>query len=203
MGEDNGYVDASNFVQCQQIAEQDDGTAYYAGAMCANSGAKIKIGVFSDEDCSQPESSLSVEDYVGAKLSTSLMRNIYSGSGVSCIKPNWEVEEENDEEDENVHGFAESIVNYDNYENQAAQEDLVCQFIKTMKRGAYDETGEIILQARVTAVEGATAATGGQKFGLTVFILGTVGLAMYASTLHSQITKGGSSGLATKGGAMA
>jgi len=229
--EDNGYVDASNFVQCQQIAEQDDGTAYYAGAMCANSGAKIKIGVFSDEDCSQPESSLSVEDYVGAKLSTSLMRNIYSGSGVSCIKPNWEVEEENDEEDENedeeeeeeeveinemcnelyeaagkcenVHGFAESIVNYDNYENQAAQEDLVCQFIKTMKKGAYDETGEIILQARVTAVEGATAATGSQKFGLTVFILGTVGLAMYASTLHSQITKGGTSGLATKGGAMA
>merc|ERR1712232_443088 len=104
---------------------------------------------------------------------------------------------------ESIHGFAESYVNYNNYENQASQEDLVCQFIKTMKKGAYDESGEIILRSRITAVEGATAATGGQKFGLTVFILGTVGLAYYALSLHSQITKGGASGLTTQGGAMA
>lgn len=225
--EDNGYVEASNYIQCQQIGEQDDGTAYYAGAMCASSGEKIKIGVFSDEDCSQAESDLSVEDYVGAKLSHALMKNVYnSGTGVSCVKPNWEVAEDDDaaeeeEEEEveinemcgelyedagkceSVHGFADSYSNYEGYDNQAAQEELVCSFIKTMKRGAYDETGEIVLQGRITAVEGATAATGGQKFALTVFILGTAGLAFYASSLHTQITKGGTSGLSTKGGAMA
>lgn len=238
--EDNGYVDASNFVECQQVADQDDdGNAYFAGAMCSSSGEKIKIGVFSDEECSQAVKGVSVEDYLEAKLSTSLLQNVYSTSGISCIKPNWEVEEEKEEDEngdqdneeeeeeeeveinemcmelydasgkcEQIHGFAESYANRngkqnENYDNQAAQEDLVCEFIKTMKKGAYDETGEIILQSRVTAVEGATAATGGQKFALTVFILGTAGLAVYASTLHSQITKGGASGLVTQGGAMA
>jgi len=236
--EDNGYVDASNFVECQQVADQDDdGNAYFAGAMCSSSGEKIKIGVFADEDCSQVVQGVNVEDYLDAKLSNSLMKNVYSTTGISCIKPDWEVEEEDengnqddDEEEEveinemcmnlyevsgkceQIHGFAESYANRNNGNgnnnqnanyNQAAQEDLVCQFIKVMKKGAYDETGEIILQSRVTAVEGATAATGGQKFALTVFILGTAGLAVYASTLHSQITKGGASGLVTQGGAMA
>merc|ERR1719203_2038147 len=230
--EDNGYVDATNFIQCQQLGEQDDGTAYYAGAMCSSSGERIKIGVFSDEDCSQYEKNLSADDYLDAKLSYGLLKHVYSTEGVSCVKPNWEVQEENEDEEQNeeeeeeeeeeveinqmcqelyqgagkcesIHGFAEAIVNYENYENQASQEELVCEFIKTMKKGAYDESGEIILRSRITAVEGATATTGGQKFGLTVFILGTVGLAYYALSLHSQITKGGVSGLVTSGGAMA
>merc|ERR1712115_173265 len=226
--EDNGYIDATNLIQCQQVAEQDDdGNEYFVGAMCASSGEKIKIGVFTDEECSQVAKGVSVDNYIEGTLSTSLMKNVYTSS-VSCIKPNWEVEEENEDGDENqdeeeeeeeveinemcqelyeasgkcesIHGFTESVINYDNYENQAAQEDLVCQFIKTMKKGAYDETGEIVLQSRVTAVEGATAATGGQKFALTVFVLGTAGLAFYATTLHSQITKGGASGLSAQGG---
>jgi len=225
--EDNGYVEASNYVQCQQISEEDDGTAFYAGAMCASSGAKIKIGVFSDEDCSQAESSLSVEDYLDAKLSHALMKNVYSSSSYSCVKPNWEVpedddaaedEEEEEEEEmnemcqnlyqdagkcESLHGFADTYSNYEGYDNQAAQEELVCSFIKTMKKGAYDETGDIVLQGKVTSVEGATAATGGQRFLLTVFILGTAGLAYHAASLHALLTKGGANGLRTQGGAMA
>lgn len=225
--EDNGYVEASNFIQCQQISEEDDGTAYYAGAMCASSGAKIKIGVFSDEYCSQVESNLSVEDYIDAKLSHALLKNVYSTSTVSCIKPNWEVPEDddaaegddNEEEEEmnemcqdlyqnsgkyeSIHGFADSYSNYDGYDNQASQEDVVCSFIKTMKKGAYDETGDIVVQGKVTSVEGATAATGGQRFILTVFIIGSLGMAYYAASLHSQLTKGNVSGMSTQGGAMA
>merc|ERR1712048_1374396 len=224
--EDNGYVEASNFIECQEISEEDDGTVYYAGAMCASSGRKIKIGVFSDEYCSQVESNLSVENFIDAKLSHALLKNVYSSSsGVSCIKPNWEVQNddaaEDDEEEEekinemcqelyqdagkceSIHGFADSYANYDGYENQASQEELVCSFIKTVKKGAYDETGDIVLQGKVTSVEGATAATGGQKFLLTAFIVGCIGLAYYAASLHSELTKGGADGLGSQGGALA
>merc|ERR1712183_652257 len=50
--EDNGYIDATDFVECQEIQDEgNDGTAVYAGAMCASNGSKIKIGVFSDDEC--------------------------------------------------------------------------------------------------------------------------------------------------------
>jgi len=229
--EDNGYVEASNFIECQQIGEDDDdaGQQYFAGAMCASGGEKIKIGVFTDEECSQLDTSLSAENYIGMKLSHALMKNIYdTDSNVPCTKPNWEVKEEKDddaaeEEEEEVeanemclelyqasakceskHGFESGMANYEDYYNQYAQEDLVCSFINTISNGAYDQGGDIVLKSKSTAVEGATEATGGQKFALTVFILGTVGLAVYAASLHSQVTKGGSAGgLSNQGGAMA
>merc|ERR1712087_19967 len=51
--EDNGMYDATDFIECQMIYDpEDDGQgAYYAGPMCASNGEKIKIGVFSDENC--------------------------------------------------------------------------------------------------------------------------------------------------------
>jgi len=230
--EDNGYVEASNFIECQQIGEDDDdgGNQYFAGAMCASNGEKIKIGVFTDEDCSQLDSSLSVEDYIEAKLSHALLKNIYNtGHTIPCIEPDWEVPEEEDEngdgnEDEeeeeveanemceelyeaaakceSIHGFADSYANYEGYENQASQEELVCSFIDTLSSGAYDQSGEIVLKSNSSS-EGTTAATGGQKFALTVFILGTIGFAVYAAQLHAAITKGDSSGSTKAGGAMA
>jgi len=230
--EDNGYVEASEFIECQQIGDEDDGgNAYYAGAMCASNGEKIKIGVFKDEACSQLDSSLSAEDYIGAKLSHAILKTVYSqDTSISCIQPNWEVPEEDDdaedndeeEEEEEVelnemcqelyegaakceskHGFQDGYSNYEGYENQAAQEELVCSFISTLASGAYDQSGEIVLTTKNSAVEGATAATGGQKFALTVFLLGTVGFAVYAAQLHSQLTKGGATGIGNQGGAMA
>lgn len=232
--EDNGYVEASNFIECQQVGEADDdgGAKYFAGAMCASGGEKIKIGVFLDEECSQLDNSLSVEDFLGVKLSHALMKNIYDAdASVSCIKPNWEVEEDDDanaddaaddaeQEDEvnemcenlyeasakceSMHGFQGGMTNYEDYYNQYAQEELVCSFISTISAGAYDQGGDIVLKSKSTAEEGATEATGGQKFALTVFILGTIGLGVYAASLHSQVTKGGTAGgLSNQGGAMA
>lgn len=225
--EDNGYVEASNFIQCQQIGEGDDGTDYYAGAMCASNGEKIKIGVFYDEECSNYDGNLSVENFIGAKLSHALLKTVYSSDSlIPCVKPDWEVpadddaaEEEEKEAEanemcanlyeysakcESKHGFQSGLSGYENYYNQYAQEDLVCSFMNTLSNGAYDQSGEIVLKSKSTNVEGATAATGGQKFALTVFILGTVGLAVYAAQLHSTLTKGGSAaGLSEQGGAMA
>jgi len=67
--EDNGYLDASEFTGCVKLGEGEDGDngqnqRYYAGAMCASSGSRIKIGVFTDDQCSQYVEDGDVETYM-------------------------------------------------------------------------------------------------------------------------------------------
>merc|ERR1711957_647880 len=98
--EDNGYIDATEFLECQMIYDpEDDGKAgLYAGPMCASSGSKIKIGVFTDEECNVPDSDKDVDDYlmdgdgVSMKLSHALLKTVYSTDCISCLQ----VEEEDD-----------------------------------------------------------------------------------------------------------
>merc|ERR1712151_1373008 len=81
--------------------------------------------------------------------------------------------------------------------NQAANEEVVCDFISQIKKGTYDaSSGEIVLQ-------GNGNATGGQKFALTVLVLGTIGLAVYAASIHSSLTQGAKADLSKQGGQMA
>jgi len=235
--EENGYVDATEFLECQMIYDpEDDGkTALYAGPMCASQGSKIKIGVFTDENCNMLDSSRDVDDYLmdgegyQMKLSHALLKTVYAeDSCVSCLVP--AEEDENDNGDENNgedeeeeapevnemcealyeaaakceknHGFDNGYSNYDGYDNQVAQEETVCTFIDSIKAGSYAEDGEIVVNGGSGSSGGGAKTTGGQKFALTFFILGTVGLAAYAGMLHSKLTKG-SSGLSNQGGAMA
>jgi len=235
--EENGYVDATEFLECQMIYDpEDDGKeGLYAGPMCASSGAKIKIGVFSDEECNTLESNKSVDDYLvdgdgyRMKLSHALLKTVYNKDNcVSCL-----VEEEEDENNNNnnnnngddqqepevvdmcqqlyeasakcekTHGFDDGYSNYAGYANQLAQEEVVCDFIKSLEAGTYDDEGEINLYGSNTFVSGGKKTSGGQKFALTFFIIGTVVLGIYAAMLHSKLTKGGSAGLSSQGGAMA
>lgn len=229
--EENGYTDASEFTECQQLDYEDNyGNVYYAGPMCASSGSRIKIGIFTDEDCSQYDETKDIENYMknddgyNMKLSYHLLKQTFA-EGVcvaSCLK---EDEEQNNGDDgeekeaevnemcetlyeaagkcENSHGFESQIVNYDNYDNQVRNEDLVCEFISSLKAGHYDQTGEIVVTGGRTTLGGGSSTTGGQKFALTFFILGSVGLAGYAAMLHSQLTKGAKADLSRQGGAMA
>jgi hypothetical protein len=242
--EENGYVDATNFLECQMIYDpEDDGKdALYAGPICASYGTKIKIGVFTDEDCMVVDASKDVEDYLQdgdgyqMKLSHALLKTIYAED--TCISCAEAVEEDANGDDANAeqqypetnemcqalyqdaakcedsHGFEGAFAqnqnngeNNNNQENQwynqEAQEELVCDFISSLQSGTYDETGEIIISGGSSVVGGGSKTTGGQKFALTFFILGTVGLACYSALLHSKLTKGGKADLSTQGGAMA
>lgn len=226
--EANYYLDATNFIKCQQIQEENYySSALYAGPICASQGAKIKIGVFTDEDCMFLDSSKDVEDYLAnedgnqMKLSHALLKTTYNPSDcITCA-------EENDGDDdafvagnkevctelyeaaakcEKNHGFSGGLQNanqyYDN-SNQLANEELVCDFISSLKSGTYSQDGEIVIGGTRAYTRGGTSTTGGQKFALTFFIIGTVALAVYAATLHSQLTKGGGPNLASQGGALA
>ena len=231
--EENGYIDATEFLECQMIydPEDDNKDALYAGPICASSGTKIKIGVFKDEECMYLDSSKDVDDYlvdgdgVAMGLSHALLKQTYTDTCISCKEPEeWDENNNNqgnDQEDadeviemcerlyeeaakcEKTHGFDDGYANYYGYENQLAQEEVVCDFMQSLKSGTYDEEGEIIISGSSSMSRGGKSTTGGQKFALTFFILGTVGLAVYAAVLHSKLVKGGKVDLSTSGGAMA
>jgi len=224
--EENYYMDATNFINCQQLdaGNDDGGVELYAGPMCGSQGSKIKIGVFTDEDCMFLDSSLDVEDYLadedGAqyKLSHALLKTTYDNSDpISCKDDeeddgnnNYYQQAETREICRNVYeasGKCESSYDFAQYSEmdseQIANEELVCAFISSLNSGTYSQDGEIVVGGNPTYTPGGTSTTGGQKFALTFFILGTVGLAVYAAMLHSQLTKGGKADLSTQGGAMA
>lgn len=226
--EDNGYIESYQFGECMQVYEDDD-TQIFAGAMCSDSGTSITIGAFSDEQCGTYKS-VDIENYLenGLKFDNEILEKIVdSESCVSCVMTNYEVPDMNaddanqqQEEEQEVevnemcgqlyegsarceskYGFNNYWKNYEDYANQYAQEDTVCDFIKSLGSGSYDEYGEIVLSGSRRV--GGSGASGGQKFALTVFTLGTVGLGVYAASLHSQLTKGGKADLSAQGGAMA
>ena len=82
--QDNGYFDATEFLECAMIydPEDDSKTALYAGPMCASQGSKIKIGVYSDEYCNMLDSSKAVHNYLMVdngyqmKLSQALLKTV-------------------------------------------------------------------------------------------------------------------------------
>jgi len=217
--EDNGYMEASNYIECQELEQENDddddnAPQYFAGATCSSDGSKIKIGVYSDENCAYLQSNLYVDDYLnGFKLSHALLKNVYSGTEIPCsyYEDNGDdaAEAQENEACQNVYEAAAGC-EYDNgfsgYQqgNRADNEDVVCDFIYQIKGGSYDPaSGEIVLKGKNSVNGGDSTTTGGQKFALTVLVLGTIGLAVYAATIHSQLTKGGKADLSQQGGQMA
>jgi len=170
--EDNGFLEASKLIQCQQIIEDDDGSALYAGGMCSSNGEKIKIGIFTDEYCSQYRSDLEVDDFLnGYQLSHALLKNVYNkDSCISCTEINWEVvdDDANQNDDgeaqvtdmcqtiyeeagkcESKYGFNNYWKDNEDYANQYNQEDIVCSFVQSLMKGDYDEEGEIDLTVSI------------------------------------------------------
>jgi len=192
--------------------------------------SRIKIGVFTDQYCTYYDDSIDIatvltnNDGTAMSVSYHLLKETYE-DGVciaSCLK-----EQENNNNNNNgeaaaaevnelcgqlyetsgkcesAHGFADGMKTYDDYDNQMLNEELVCNFITAVKSGSYDMTGEIVVTGGRAVAGGGTTTTGFQKFSLTFFILGSVGLAGYAAMMHSQLTKGAKAELSRQGGAMA
>jgi hypothetical protein len=222
--EANGFVDAVKFITCTMVYNSEDGSSLYAGPFCASSGSKINIGIFTDAYCTILDSSKKVDDYImvngyQASLSHAALKKTYTNTCISCLEPQQEQNNNhgNDAEDndkvietceqlynsaakcEKSNGFDDGMSNYYSYDNQLENEAVVCDYITSIKSGTYNEQGEIISGSYARSVSGST--TGGQKFALTVFILGTAGLAMYAAVLHAKLTR--NSKFAPTGGALA
>lgn len=238
--EDNGYLDASEFIECQALENQNGNNyvQYYAGAMCASNGSRIKIGVFTDEQCSTIAENMDIESMLygenGAmKLSYHKIKSVFPESDcvASCLQEDEDQNNNNNQNNngeyrqpetaeicqnlyeaagkcESTHGFS-AMKYYNNndgnnmYYNQVRNEEAVCNYMQNVMSGIYDMSGEISISGGRSVTGGGPATTGGQKFALTFFILGSVGLAGYAAMLHQQLTKGAKANLANQGGAMA
>mmetsp|Transcript_36439 Transcript_36439/g.54413 ORF Transcript_36439/g.54413 Transcript_36439/m.54413 type:complete len:411 (-) Transcript_36439:104-1336(-) len=232
--EELGYVDAAEYVECQQMGEAgDDGSAYFVGPICAESGAEIKIGVFTDEFCSifakdgtslsdLVEAEYADENDANAAVPQLTYHNLEKVSGDSCISCLVEPEEDADANEapeaqevcqqlyeeaakcETPYGFDGVLSSGDEeYANQAANEETVCTFIKAVNGGAYDEEGEISLSSSNVRSGGGSSVSGWQKFTIAALALGTLGLVGFAASLHSILTKGATADLSSKGGALA
>ena len=225
--EANGYADASEYVQCAKVYENENkNIVYYAGAVCTNYGTRIKVGLFTDEYCSNYDSNAAVDQYIknqngyNVKLSYHLLKQTFASDAcvVSCADTN---DDEDDNDDGNANAAAETAEVCQNlyeasgkcespsgfksgmstsssyYNVQLNNEDVVCDYITNIYAGQYDETGEVttstgtltIFGGRKTVKNTTTRLSGGQKFALSFFIIGTVGLVSYALLLRRKLAR--------------
>jgi hypothetical protein len=127
----NGYLDASEYVECAQlaVAQNDDAgnaddaaAALYIGPRCTAKG-KIVIGLFADNKCHEPVDGQDIETLLGAKLSYHMLNNTYSDEGacVSCKEVqdgnanddggNDDAEKNDEEDADNVNEMCENLYN--------------------------------------------------------------------------------------------
>ena len=211
--ENNGYIESYQFAQCIQVSDNGN-TQRYAGAMCSDNGSYIKIGAFSDEECSTYDD-VNIENYLqnGVKFNDDILeKTANSKSCVSCTMNNYGGDDDAVNEMclnlydmsakcESKYGFDNYWKNNEEYVNQYLQEDLVCDFIASLNNGNYDQYGEIVLSgSRRTGSGGSTAS---QKFFLSVFVLGSIGLGVYSSRIQALLRQGAKADLSSQGGAMA
>jgi hypothetical protein len=97
---------------------------------------------------------------------------------------------------ETPYSFASGISSQSEYyDSQIANENTVCEYIANINSGAYDESGELIVKSTKTInIVGGTKydtvqTTGGQKFALTFFVIGTVGFVGYAAILRQRVNQ--------------
>lgn len=231
--EENNYIDATNYLDCEQIIDDgDDQVALYAGPTCSSQGSRIKISVFSDEDCTFLEDDLDVEDYLvdengyTFKLSYELLETTYDNTDPIQCEQIDEYAEADGEHNyyaaaaetrevcldiynyaakcEKSHGFEHGVKSYyAAYENQIDNEEQVCDFVSAIKYGTYRQDGEIVIDGTSSYSSLGAPTTGGQKVALSFFILGTVGLTIYAAILHFLLNRGPTPILSSQGGTMA
>jgi len=217
--EENGYVDASQYLNCEKIYENENtGKVYYAGPVCSHSGGRIKVGLFTDASCTlfdsnaSPDKYLKNEDGYNLKLSYHLLKQTFVADEcvASCAADNYD---DNGDDDANNGGEVELAevcqdlyqgagkcetpngmtngMDYSNseyYELQQSNEETVCEFLSSISSGHWDTSGEVVIVGG-RQYHNEVKTSGGQKFALTFFVLGTVGLVIYAAMLHKKITR--------------
>lgn len=196
------YLNAADFIECQQVSEFDDGTPIYAGPRCSSDGSSIRIAAFTDQYCWYPMKDVDLKSILGYSISHHLFQ-FAAFSSRSCINCG----DDDDDDDGNVndtceymysvsgkcetkHGFLDGLLaDYDAddqiYENQLANEYEVCTFIDSLITGSYDQRGEIVQSGNQKIV--TREITTNQSVALTMLSLTIAAFSVYIIYLHSYI----------------
>ena len=204
--ESNGYVDAADYIGCVKVYENNNrGLAYWAGATCHEDGSRIKIGLFTDENCNNPDEDADTQLYMknekgyNVKLSYHLLKHTFVNGYNNCITSCADYEDGNSYAQtaevcdtlyetaakcESNHAF--------NYRREGSQnwmeEMTACDFIEQLYYGTYDESGEIVVTGGRMIFQ--RAGTGAQRFFLAFFVWGTIFMSAYVALLYHKIMKG-------------
>jgi hypothetical protein len=178
----------AEYYKCEKVYENDNkNLVYYAGAMCSNSGTRIKVGRFTDEYCENLDESVSTDTYIkkngyNVKLSYHLMKNTFVAD--ECIASCTEVKDDDDDDDDNSevettevcrnlyeasgkcetpHGFASfissSVTYSDDYNTQVENVDTVCQYVANINSGAYNDSGKLVVKSSTLYIVGGRSTT--------------------------------------------
>jgi hypothetical protein len=131
--ENYGYLDASQFIECQAVQQNNDdggdGTAMYIGPRCGTSGNQITIGLFYDAYCFEPIENANVEQVLGAKLSYHLLSQSYDSTERICLSCK---EDNNDYNQDNA----------DEYNNQDANDQEDADDVNEMCEDLYNSAAK-------------------------------------------------------------
>lgn len=153
----NGYLEATIFSPCTLIYDPpDENGVLYADVMCASSGGKVNVGVFTDAYCINLDSTKRVDDYLvdangsQLKLSYAVLKKVYDSSLCISCDDNGAASDmcvglcNYAAKCEVSHGFTTGIASATGYETpQTAQEERVCSYITDWSVAAGD-SGEIL-----------------------------------------------------------
>uniref|UniRef100_A0A7S4EJG2 Uncharacterized protein n=1 Tax=Pseudo-nitzschia australis TaxID=44445 RepID=A0A7S4EJG2_9STRA len=182
-------------------------SAGYLGPHCANDGKTISMGIFNDEYCNDYSADLSeVSSYMAS--SENGLEAYYSNNCISCLASDGYTLEVGNNDDYNavsdicgaLYGESAKCNRYmgnDGYyasTNQESQENTVCNFIENLLTNSYDEYGEIVLQevgwkTYIPNMNTISKMPQWQKYALSVSILSSVGMFIYACHLYREIKR--------------
>lgn len=211
----NGYVDASEYIQCQALqaaannqgaddAANDQNSALYIGPNC-NSNGQIVIGLFADEECTEALDNMDVESVLGAQLSYHAISYSYSNRGCISCKNGQNVNDDgnamqqnNDAQDvcENLYLSAAKCDPkdglYDGFTQFGQQQDEVtrnasCTFVDSLIWNSYTQTGVINTKAKQDVI--IRKVTKNQKVSLSLVTLAFLGLIGAAYYMDQKIKK--------------
>jgi hypothetical protein len=142
--EANGKIDASDYLQCQKVQIEDgndndeDNVIVYVGPQCSQDSASILLGVFLDENCLVPTSTIDIATALGATPSYHIVATTYTSTSNECIScmENVENNEENADADQwdsdQVNKLCERL--YDEAAKCESDTGLDVGFIQTMRK---------------------------------------------------------------------